>query len=103
GARVVGLDITERMIELARSKQKLFPPASPAPRAGPALFLVGDLLALPFPQASFDIVTTGYGLRNVPDLTVAIDEIRRVLAPGGQFLSLDFNRPHNALVRGADP
>ena len=42
------------------------------------------MLALPFPAASFDLVTTGYGLRNVPDLTTAIDEIVRVLTPGGQ-------------------
>jgi demethylmenaquinone methyltransferase/2-methoxy-6-polyprenyl-1,4-benzoquinol methylase len=57
------------------------------------------MLALPFPAASFDIVTTGYGLRNVPDLTRAVDEIVRVLKPGGQALSLDFDRPSNALVR----
>ena len=105
GARVVGLDITHRMIELARCKVA---PASPElvgfgderRRESPALhFLVGDMLALPFPAASFDIVTTGYGLRNVPDLAQAIEEIRRVLAPGGQALSLDFNRPTNALIR----
>src|SRR6185436_5731447 len=60
GARVVGLDITYRMIELAMAKRR--PPAFPA-------FLVGDMLALPFPSSSFDIVTTGYGLRNLPDLT----------------------------------
>ena len=57
------------------------------------------MLALPFPVASFDIVTTGYGLRNVPDLAMAIDEIGRVLVPGGQALSLDFDRPANALIR----
>jgi len=93
GADVVGLDITHRMIELAMEKQSR--------KAGDshAAFLVGDMQALPFPNASFDIVTTGYGLRNVPDLTVAIDEIRRVLRPGGQVLSLDFNRPGNAFVR----
>ena len=59
------------------------------------------MLALPFPDRSFDLVTTGYGLRNVPDLGVAIDEIARVLTPGGLVLSLDFNRPANGLVRRA--
>jgi len=92
GASVVGLDITHRMIELARGKVT----AGMRPR-----WTVGDMLALPFPPSSFDIVTTGYGLRNVPDLTVAIEEIRRVLAPGGQLVSLDFNRPSNAIVRAA--
>jgi len=93
GARVVGLDITRRMIELALDKR------TSGARGEEACFLVGDMLALPFAARSFDIVTTGYGLRNVPDLSTAIDEIGRVLAPGGQVLSLDFNRPANRIVR----
>jgi len=101
GARVVGLDITPRMIDLARAK----PDARRAERAGPssgsARFLVGDMIALPFADQVFDVVTTGYGLRNVPDLALAITEIHRVLRPGGQLLSLDFNRPSNPLVRSA--
>lgn len=92
--RVIGLDVTPRMIELAKAKVRMTPRASALP-----VFLVGDMVALPFPDASFDLVTTGYGLRNVPDLPAAIDEIRRVLKPGGRALSLDFNRPSNALVR----
>lgn len=90
GRRVVGLDVTRRMIELAVAKRV---------SGGPA-FLVGDMQRLPFPSGSFDLVTTGYGLRNVPDLTGAIDEILRVLKPGGQALSLDFDRPANPLIRG---
>jgi demethylmenaquinone methyltransferase / 2-methoxy-6-polyprenyl-1,4-benzoquinol methylase len=90
GARVVGLDITPRMIELAREK---------VTSHRSARFLVGDMLALPFAAASFDIVTTGSGLRNVPNLPAAIEEIRRVLSPGGRVVSLDFNRPANRLVR----
>jgi demethylmenaquinone methyltransferase/2-methoxy-6-polyprenyl-1,4-benzoquinol methylase len=54
---------------------------------------------LPFPDRCFDVVTTGYGLRNVPDLSKAIDEIARVMKPGGRFLSLDFNKPESAMVR----
>src|SRR3954468_21853015 len=96
GARVTGLDVTFRMIELARKKEARTSSAAPRTR-----FLVADMLALPFPSGSFDIVTTGYGLRNVPDLTAAVEEIRRVLAPGGRLLSLDFNRPSNRAVRAA--
>jgi demethylmenaquinone methyltransferase/2-methoxy-6-polyprenyl-1,4-benzoquinol methylase len=59
------------------------------------------MVALPFAAARFDLVTTGYGLRNVPDLDLAIREIARVLRPGGRLLSLDFNRPASRAVRVA--
>ncbi len=85
---VVGMDITHRMLQLARAKHD-------------AALVTGDMLALPFPDASFTVVTTGYGLRNVPDLPAAIAEIRRVLVPGGRLLSLDFDRPSNVVVRTA--
>lgn len=88
GARVTGLDITLRMVELARQKG-----------ANRATFLVGDMHALPMAPASFDVVTTGYGLRNVPDLPAALREIHRVLAPGGRLCSLDFDRPPHAVMR----
>jgi demethylmenaquinone methyltransferase/2-methoxy-6-polyprenyl-1,4-benzoquinol methylase len=94
GARVVGIDVTMRMIELARLKRQNRQAVRPA-------FCVADMLALPFASASFDIVTTGYGLRNVPDLAAALGEIARVLRPGGRLASLDFNRPANAVVRRA--
>lgn len=102
GARVVGLDITHRMLQLAASRPSASQAAFAKPSAGqaPPVFVQGDMLALPFPDAHFDIVTTGYGLRNVPDLSQALAEIHRVLRPGGTLVSLDFNRPSNALVRG---
>ena len=96
GARVTGLDITPRMIELARAKA---PAGGAPPGFGRAAFVVGDMGVLPFPDASFDVVTTGYGLRNVPDLAGAVGEIARVLRPHGVFLSLDFNRPVPLVVR----
>jgi ubiquinone/menaquinone biosynthesis methyltransferase len=102
GARTIGLDITHRMLQLAHLRQGSGgqgrrDPASP----GRVDFITGDMTSLPFSSSSFDLVTTGYGLRNVPDLNAAIDEIARVLRPGGRLLSLDFNRPDNAIVRGA--
>jgi ubiquinone/menaquinone biosynthesis methyltransferase len=90
GASTTGLDITPRMLELAAAKHV----RTNAPR-----WVVGDMMALPFANARFDLVTTGYGIRNVPVLQDAIEEIHRVLKPGGLFLSLDFNRPSNGLVR----
>ena len=85
----VGLDLTHRMLQLARSRHARIP------------LVTGDMLALPFGESCFDVVTTGYGLRNVPDLLSAIHEIRRVLVPGGRLLSLDFNKPANRVVRSA--
>jgi demethylmenaquinone methyltransferase/2-methoxy-6-polyprenyl-1,4-benzoquinol methylase len=92
GATVVGLDLTMPMIDLARRR------AAPASQRPPA-WLVGDMHALPMPSESFDVVTTGYGLRNVPDLRVALSEIHRVLRPGGVVCSLDFNKPEAAWLR----
>jgi demethylmenaquinone methyltransferase/2-methoxy-6-polyprenyl-1,4-benzoquinol methylase len=98
GATTIALDLTPRMLQLAREKS--------AVRQGngghaTVAFITGDMGSLPFRSRSFDLVTTGYGLRNVADLNGAIDEIARVLKPGGRLLSLDFNRPENGIVRGA--
>ena len=95
GAEVIGLDVTLRMIELARGKAGLakLDGLWPVPH-----FTVGDMMALPFADATADVVTTGYGLRNVPGLAEAADEIARVLRPGGRLLSLDFNRPRQPLI-----
>ena len=92
GARVTALDITLRMLQLAQRRA--------APAHARVAFVAGDMSALPFPDASFDVVSTGYGLRNVPVLSQALHEIARVLRAGGIFVSLDFNRPRSALVRG---
>ena len=93
GASVAGMDITLRMLELAALKR--------AGRAGASCvrFVAGDMMSLPFAGATFDVVTTGYGVRNVPVIASALAEIHRVLKPGGVLLSLDFNRPANPVVR----
>jgi demethylmenaquinone methyltransferase/2-methoxy-6-polyprenyl-1,4-benzoquinol methylase len=85
--RAIGLDVTFRMLQLAAGKGR------------EVSFATGDMLALPFADRTFDVVTTGYGLRNVPDLHQALAEIGRVLVPGGRLLSLDFNRPAHPMVR----
>ena len=95
GAQTIGLDITHRMVQLGRRR------AGATANQLAVRFVTGDMTNLPFQSAAFDLVSTGYGLRNVPDLDAAIDEIARVLKPGGRLLSLDFNRPENAIVRGA--
>lgn len=97
GARAVGLDITHRMLQLARLRAGF----SGASSRQAVEFISGDMTSLPFRSGAFDLVTTGYGLRNVPDLDAAIDEIARVLRPGGRLLSLDFNRPESAVIRAA--
>jgi demethylmenaquinone methyltransferase/2-methoxy-6-polyprenyl-1,4-benzoquinol methylase len=91
--QAVGLDLTHRMLQLAARR-----PEHLAASRRPGL-VTGDMLALPFADASFDVVTTGYGLRNVPDLAQAIHEIRRVLHGRGRLVSLDFNRPGHPVVR----
>jgi demethylmenaquinone methyltransferase/2-methoxy-6-polyprenyl-1,4-benzoquinol methylase len=89
----VGLDFTPRMVHLARERARS--------EGGRVKWLVGDMMALPFPSGSFDVITTGYGFRNVPVLDEAIREAARVLRPGGRLFSLDFNRPQPALLRAA--
>lgn len=92
GASAAGLDLTPRMLELARQR--------PEAAAVSVHWFVGDMTALPFAAGTIDAITTGYGLRNVPDLPAALSEIHRVLKPGGRLCALDFDRPGNPLVRG---
>jgi len=91
GATAVGLDLTPRMIAFAREKA--------AARGSSARWLAGDMCALPLANSQFTVVTTGYGLRNVPDLPAALREMHRVLKPGGRLCSLDFDRPDAAWLR----
>jgi demethylmenaquinone methyltransferase / 2-methoxy-6-polyprenyl-1,4-benzoquinol methylase len=91
GSRVVGLDFTLPMLGVARERRA-------SSRHAPA-FTQGDAMRLPFPDAAFDAVTMGYGLRNVADPLACLREIRRVLAPGGRIVVLDFGRPDHPLPR----
>jgi demethylmenaquinone methyltransferase / 2-methoxy-6-polyprenyl-1,4-benzoquinol methylase len=85
-ASVVGLDFSERMLERARRKE-------------PAIDWVrGDVLALPFDDASFDAVTVGFGVRNVGELDAGLRELRRVLRPGGRIGILEITTPRGVLA-----
>jgi demethylmenaquinone methyltransferase / 2-methoxy-6-polyprenyl-1,4-benzoquinol methylase len=79
---VVGVDSCVPMLEVARGRQ-----------LGPIEFHEGDAMDLRFPDASFDVVTISFGLRNVADRDRALREFRRVLRPGGRLMVLDFSTP----------
>ena len=85
GGRVVGLDFSERMLERARRKSATIE------------WVRGDLLELPFEDASFEAVTVGFGVRNVADLERSLHELRRVLRPGGRVGILEITTPRGLL------
>jgi ubiquinone/menaquinone biosynthesis methyltransferase len=101
GAQVVGLDFSAGMLEVAETRKARFlqgvcPP--PDERAK-VTFKQGDALDTGMANASFDIATVGYGLRNLSNWKAGIAEMVRVLKPGGRILVLDFGKPDNALWR----
>jgi SAM-dependent methyltransferase len=80
GAAVVALDVSERMVELARARG--------------VDARVGDVQALPFPDASFDTVVAAWMLYHVPDLDQGLREIARVLSPGGRLVAVTNSELH---------
>jgi demethylmenaquinone methyltransferase/2-methoxy-6-polyprenyl-1,4-benzoquinol methylase len=97
GAEVAGLDFSAPMLEIARQKQ-LGHSADSRDRSNPQ-FLQGDAQQIPFADNSFEIVTVGYGLRNLASLETGLREMQRVTKPGGRLLVLDFGKPDNAVWR----
>lgn len=82
GGRVTGLDFSERMLDRARRK------------SSEIQWVRGDLLELPFEDASFDAATVGFGVRNVEDAGRALRELRRVLRLSGRVAILELVRPN---------
>ncbi|MGH3092302.1 MAG: ubiquinone/menaquinone biosynthesis methyltransferase, partial [Gaiellaceae bacterium] len=85
GGHVTGLDFSERMLDRAR------------PKSVAVSWVRADVLAMPFQDASFDVVTVGFGIRNVEDLEAVLRELARVLRPGGRLGCLEITRPRGAL------
>ena len=96
GAATTGLDFSPQMLEVAVQRQS----ANSKLKTQNLKFLQGDAQQLPFPENSFDIVTVGYGLRNITSWERGLDEMWRVARPGARLIVLDFGKPANALWRG---
>ena len=90
---VCGIDASPNMIAIAHER------AITEAMDTPVRFAVGDMSRLDVPSSTIDVVTAGYGLRNVPDHEQAVREIARVLKPGGTLATLDFYRPESPLWR----
>ena len=109
GAEVVGLDFSEPMLAVAEDRRRRSEARSQKSHCrtlisdlqllAPVRFVHGDAMKLPFPEASFDIVTVGYGLRNLASWETGLREMVRVAKPCGRVLVLDFGKPDNALWR----
>lgn len=82
---VLGVDLSTAMLGHARDKAER--------RGAPVRFARGDGQALPVPDASVDVVTIAYGLRNFEDIDTGLREFRRVLRPGGRLVVLEFPPP----------
>ncbi len=87
---IVGLDPSAGMLEVGRAK------LARDARCDRVQLLEGDALALPYDDASFDVVAIAFGLRNLPDYRRGVAEMARVLRPGGRLLVLDFAPPRGA-------
>lgn len=94
-ARATVLDMTESMLVEGRKRAE-------AGRMADRLdWVVGDAMALPFPDNNFDTYTISFGIRNVTRIPDALSEAFRVLRPGGRLMVLEFSQIPNALMQKA--
>jgi len=91
-ARIVGLDPSEKMLEVARAK------VEKAGLLGRIELVVGDAESLPFADSTFDGVTIAFGIRNVPDRERALAEMTRVTKPGGRIAVLELSEPRRGIL-----
>jgi demethylmenaquinone methyltransferase / 2-methoxy-6-polyprenyl-1,4-benzoquinol methylase len=89
---VAGIDFCAPMLDGARARAQ-------HEACGDASFVEGDVMALPFDDASFDGATMGFSLRNVVDIDHVLREILRVLRPGTRFVNLDVSKAPNRLFK----
>ncbi|MFI5038259.1 MAG: ubiquinone/menaquinone biosynthesis methyltransferase, partial [Solirubrobacterales bacterium] len=91
GGEVVGSDFAEAMLARARAKA-----AGPRDSSVQPRFEWGDALALPYASGSFDAATVGFGARNFADLRRGLEEMARVVRPGGRVVVLEITTPTRA-------
>ncbi|MGH7975711.1 MAG: bifunctional demethylmenaquinone methyltransferase/2-methoxy-6-polyprenyl-1,4-benzoquinol methylase UbiE [Limisphaerales bacterium] len=99
GAETTGLDFSPQMLEVAETRRRKNCKSNSQSAIANPKFLQGDAQQIPFPENSFDIVTVGYGLRNLTIWKRGLDEMFRVAKPGARLIVLDFGKPPNALWR----
>ena len=95
GAEVTGLDFSSRMLEVAEARRL----KRAKSKTQNLIFIQGDAEQIPFSDAMFDLVTVGYGLRNLVSWEKGLAEMHRVAKPGARIIVLDFGKPANALWR----
>jgi demethylmenaquinone methyltransferase / 2-methoxy-6-polyprenyl-1,4-benzoquinol methylase len=96
-ARIIGADFAHPMLVRAKEKTAAQTPPAGQSAVSPMPFFEADALRLPFANASFDLVTTAFGFRNLANYEAGLREIQRVLKPGGTIAILEFTEPPDGL------